>query len=174
MKRKLVIVGVLLCGFFGGMVVGCLRSCGSRAEGGGSVVCTTLIDTVSVMDTVRVAVPMAVDQRVVRSDTVRLAMVADGDTAVIATDSVAVMLPMLQRHFQGEEYEAWVSGYDPQIDSIILYRPLTTVRETTLIHRDKGLRGRWGLSAGIGVALSIDCRVRPAVFVGLSYTFVAL
>lgn len=93
---------------------------------------------------------------------------ADSALSVDTPDSVAVEIPIEQRHYAGEDYDAWVSGYQPTLDSLNIYRPVTTVKETQTVTRWR--TRRWGLSVGAGAALT-PRGVEPGIFVGVSYTF---
>lgn len=69
-------------------------------------------DTVYVTrtDTVRVAEPVYVRERIV-------------DTLLVhVNDTVLVPVPIVQRMFSGPDYEAWVSGYEPRLDSLNIFR----------------------------------------------------
>lgn len=46
-------------------------------------------------------------------------------------DSVAVEIPITQREYESEDYHAWVSGYEPMLDSIFVFpkREVVTIRE---------------------------------------------
>ena len=75
----------------------------------------TRVDTLYVRDT-------AVEIRPVFD-----AEIAVPDMAVVIEDSIIVkddsllVLPMQQRHYKGDNYEAWVSGYRPQLDSVWVF-----------------------------------------------------
>lgn len=69
-------------------------------------------DTVYVTrtDTVRVTEPVYVRERIV-------------DTLLVhVNDTVFVPVPIVQRKFSGPDYEAWVSGYEPWLDSLNIFR----------------------------------------------------
>ena len=67
----------------------------------------------------------------------------------LSSDSVAVEIPITQREYEGAEYRAWVSGYEPSLDSIFVYprHDVVTIREPP--NKQK----RWGIGvfAGYGV-----------------------
>lgn len=73
---------------------------------------TEISDTVYVTqtDTVRITKPVYVRERTV-------------DTLLrIVNDTVYVTVPIVQRMFCGPDYEAWVSGYEPVLDSLNIFR----------------------------------------------------
>lgn len=67
------------------------------------------------------------------------------DTVYIyVNDTVYVSVPIVQRMFSGPDYEAWVSGYEPRLDSLNIFRKTEyryidrtverTVREPDRLH----------------------------------------
>jgi len=102
-------------------------------------------DTVIVRDTVFDYRPAPVDSAMVRYVT-RLLPVVRTDTVnhVIAVnnlinDTVAVEVPITSKHYQAKEYDAWVSGYEPSLDSIKVYKETQYITETiTKTVKDKG------------------------------------
>jgi hypothetical protein len=52
---------------------------------------------------------------------------------------VAVEVPITSKHYQAKEYDAWVSGYEPSLDSIKVYKETQYITETiTKTVNDKG------------------------------------
>lgn len=106
-------------------------------------------DTVYRRDTVRW--PIARDSVVTRYVTRRLAVMRvdtmrQCDT-VRAIDTVEVSLPIVQKVYRDTNYTAWVSGYEPRLDSI-------SVRHRTIIEtRTVTARGRWGVGLGVGLGV---------------------
>ena len=47
-----------------------------------------------------------------------------------ATDSVAVEVPITSKHYGGKNYDAYVSGFEPNIDSIFVYNETQIITET--------------------------------------------
>lgn len=47
-----------------------------------------------------------------------------------ATDTVAVQVPITSKHYSGKKYDAYVSGYEPSLDSIKVYQKETVITET--------------------------------------------
>ncbi len=106
-------------------------------------------DTVYRSDTVRW--PIVMDSVVTRYVTRRLAVtrvdtVRQCDT-VRAVDTAEVSLPIVQKVYRDTNYTAWVSGYEPRLDSI-------SVRHRTIIEtRTERERGRWGVGLGVGLGV---------------------
>ena len=133
----------------------------------GEVVHEERVETVVLRDTVRdtinVEMPREVWRTVVRHDTVR---VAAADT-VAAADSVLAVLPMEQKEYRGEEYDAWVSGYAARLDSIHVYgKRIEEVRDVVVT---KVKKTRWGVGVQIGVGVTPQHAAQPYLGVGLQY-----
>jgi len=52
---------------------------------------------------------------------------------------IAVEIPIESKHYQSKDYDAWVSGYEPSLDSIKVYKETQYITETiTKTVKDKG------------------------------------
>ena len=115
-------------------------------------------DTLYLRDTIRIDKPVPVPKPVyLPSDTVRLVSVLH--------DTVDVLVPMEQKHYRDSLYDAWVSGYRANLDSLHVY-PVTKVITTTLTVREKTKRWGIGVQAGYGFGKG---GATPYVGVGISY-----
>lgn len=126
----------------------------------------TKTDTLTVRDTIREIRPVYVEKT--RTDTM---LVAVTDTVTVS-DTVYMVLDREQRHYRGDDYEAWVSGYRPALDSIHVF-PET--RYITTENISVASRKRWGIGihAGYGVGVSSgQVRTFPYIGVGISYDLV--
>lgn len=83
-------------------------------------------------------------------------------------DSARVIVPYTQKTYETDEYKAWVSGYEPELDSINIYRRTETVTNT--LYLDKK-RQRWGCMVGIGAGISHKGEVTPMLGVMIGYKF---
>ena len=63
-------------------------------------------------------------------------------------DTVAVEVPITSKHFSGKNYDAYVSGFEPSLDSIKVYNETQLITET--ITRMKP-PNKWSLSVNAGV-----------------------
>lgn len=94
---------------------------------------------------------------------------ADNKIETEPPDSIAVAIPIEQKHYKGDDYDAWVSGWNPSLDSLHIYRQTQQIATTTEITRWK--TRRWGLSVGVGAVASPKGGIQPGIFVGATYTF---
>lgn len=138
-------------------------------------------DTVTVIDTVVHRVPAAKDSTVVRYVTRTVPMAtqsyraprdtANNDREVMPSlyasasrDSATVMLPITQKMYSDTDYRAWVSGYEPQLDSIKVFPRTVTVRETICKPPSRfsiGLQGGYGITPkGLQPYIGVGVNVR--------------
>lgn len=142
------------------------RGC-SRVSGGGAV----YTDTVTVVDSIPYYYPVPRDSAVVRYEVVRLrvadsARVTARDTAHVA-DSVQVVLPITQKVYGDSTYRAYVSGYNPELDSIFVFAPTKYV--TTVV---KEKPKRWGIGLQAGYGYTPGSGMSPYIGIGVSYNFI--
>ena len=119
----------------------------------------TLRDTS--VDTIKVVKPIAVDSVVTRYKWVNVERVKDttivNEVSEVVFDTIRIRLPIESKHYTAESYDAWVSGYEPQLDSIKVYQ-----REV------KTKQSRWsiGLQGGVGMT---PRGVQPYIGIGIGY-----
>lgn len=135
-------------------------------------------DTATFVDTIRYCQPIPRDCTVVRyvtkvlpvtrRDTAATDTLLRGDYAQDMPDSAAVVIPITQKRYEGEDYRAYVSGYEPRLDSIFVYSRTTTVRE-----RSTKPPKKWciGIQGGMGYGIKSK-QVEPFVGIGISYNFI--
>ena len=115
-------------------------------------------DTLTVWDTVHVERPVYLTERIVDSiyvpisDTLRL------------RDTTYIVLPRTQKEYSDSLYRAWVSGYQPQLDSIKLFTPIKYITTTV---REPARKWHIGITAGYGVGKN---GLSPYLGVGVSYS----
>ena len=164
MKKALMIMGLIgLMGLMGWV--------GWRAA-------TVSQHTVQVADTLRVTVtdtvafyqPVARDSLVIRyvtrvlptsswesheaEDTIDEVAMASRQTEHILPDSMAVEVPISQKKYETERYRAYVSGFEPRLDSIFVYQKTITEKIVpTEKQRARQPRVGFGVVAGAGYGL---------------------
>lgn len=126
----------------------------------------TRTDTLTLRDTIRETRPVYVTNREI--DTM---LVVVTDTVTIS-DTVYLVLGREQRHYRGDDYEAWVSGYRPQLDSVWVY-PETRYITKEVTVQEKGKR--WGIGVQVGYGMSVPGGkpvFSPYVGIGISWNFI--
>lgn len=85
----------------------------------------------------------------------------------IVGDSATVTLPVEQRVYQDSLYTAYVSGYRPRLDSILLRLPHTYTTVTRTVN--KAAR-RWAIGPTVGAGYGVTGK-QADIFVGMSVTW---
>ncbi len=112
-------------------------------------------DTVIRIDTVRDTIPVPYKVRIVRVDTVYMRVITNKNDTV--KDSVLVELPITQKEYKTKEYQAWVSGYQPNLDSIHFFIPTTTIYVKQKVKRwGIGLQAGYGYPNGLYVGVGVS------------------
>ena len=126
----------------------------------------TRTDTLVVRDTIIERHPVYVTQT--KTDTM---LVAVRDTVTVR-DTAYIVIKREQNHYRGDNYEAWVSGYRPRLDSIYVFPETRYITNETQVKR-KPTKWGIGIQAGYGVALP-DGRpeMAPYIGIGISYNFI--
>ena len=89
------------------------------------------------------------------------------DTIVVekVRDSI-VYLPIMQRYYKGMQYDAWVSGYEPRLDSIVVY-PETRTQYITNNVTERQVVRNYALYLDAGV-MFYDHNVTPVLSMNLT------
>lgn len=152
------ILGVLLCISIILNIFLYLEHCSIESKN----VCDTT--KVTIVDSVKKSFPVPVDSIIIRYATKSLAVARDSATTKhLVSDSVKVQIPISQKVYEDTLYRAYVSGYEPNLDSITIKQRTTYITHTI---RDKESRFGIGLQAGYGLTPK---GMMPYFGVGLSY-----
>lgn len=123
-----------------------------------------------VYDTVQYRMPIAHDSIVVRY-LYRHVTVNDTITDTItvhAGDSVPVVIPVTQKAYRDSTYEAWVSGYEPRLDSINIFNKTTVKTIMCPVYKTK----RWGLGINGGYGYTKE-GFSPYIGIGIQYNLIS-
>ena len=99
-------------------------------------------------DTLRVNTPILREIHKVTHDTIKIVM---NDT-IVRRDTI--YLEMEQRVYEDEEYKAFVSGFQPRLDSIYVYPK--TIYETKVSTRKEWRQFTYGVQLGVGVVMPFN------------------
>lgn len=138
-------------------VLVCLSFLVGRQRGQKSpvTVVKTRTDTLFICDTIRKDKPVFVYEKIL--DTV----------PVPVHDTLYVFLERTQRMYEDSLYRAWVSGIQPNLDSIEIYRTTTVIEKETVVPD----RRRWGVGIQGGTALTPG-GIQPYIGIGVSYNLI--
>lgn len=190
MDKKTDRLGMMVARFFIGFCLGAFLANHCNHFRG---VTKMIADTVVVRDTVRGVMPTEKDEKVV--GTVALPLVPSplregrnyakltddggktGTTETTATggeevgkigsnDTVWATVPRTQKRYEDSTYTAWVSGYEPRLDSIEVYRRTVFMTKTETATSRKRLS--LGLTGGFGYGVITR---KPDVWLGVGVTW---
>lgn len=135
----------------------------------------TVIDTISYIDTIPYYFPEPKQEVsfgtkitflpvfITRDSAINIPQICNNDVNNIP-DSVAVEIPITQKEYEGKEYHAWVSGYEPSLDSIFVFarHDVVTIREPP--NKPK----RWGIGVFAGYGITPQ-GFQPCAGISLNY-----
>ena len=113
--------------------------------------------------------PKNEEKTAVKDTAATLLAIADTYSNQASIDSVDVAIPVTQKYYKEDEYEAWISGYMPSLDSINIYAPTKVINhyeKTPLVDVSIGLQGGIGWIGGnnyrpyIGIGVQIGIPLR--------------
>ena len=107
-------------------------------------------DTVTVIDTIPHYYPKPVEVIKTKTDYRWLTRVEN--TTDTLHDSVLVAVPITSKHYHGSDYDAYVSGYEPSLDSIKVYQRTEYITERVTISKPPN---RWELDLVGGINYEI-------------------
>ena len=123
-------------------------------------------DTLYVRDTIIERSPVYVSNTSV--DTMFITVT---DTVTV-NDTVYVRIDREQKYYKGDDYEAWISGYRPALDSIYVF-PMTEYVTVTKTETRKPKRWGLGIQAGYGMSLPDGKPAfSPYIGIGISYDLI--
>ena len=102
-------------------------------------------DTIKLVDTIRVEIPVPKEIKLIKTDTVYLPSIDD-------KDSVNVLLPITEKVYGDSTFRAVISGYKPHLESLIFYPTTTTITEKKVI---KTSGNGFKISPSIGVGYGV-------------------
>ena len=83
-------------------------------------------------------------------------------------DSIDVPVPISQVRYDDSLYTAWVSGYQPALDSIRLHQPeVVTTIERTIVKPAP----RWSIGPSVGAGINVTGQQQAGIFVGFSIQY---
>lgn len=127
------------------------------------------MDTVTLWDTIPHWYPVPVEVKPQKPQYKWLTKVEHSTDTLLMRDSVLVEVPIESRHYNAPEYDAWVSGYEPSLDSIKVYQKTEYITETITRHKPPnrftvGIQGGYGYGfksktwepyVGVGIGIRI-------------------
>ena len=128
-------------------------------------------EVVTKYDTIKAIAPEPVHDTIITWQEARVPIYHPRDCTkmVKCTDSVDVTLPITQRTYRDSNYTAWVSGYQPKLDSIHTYNKMVYTTRTIERTITKPPR-KWGIGISAGYGYGINSKLfEPYIGVGVTY-----
>ena len=121
----------------------------------------TVYDTIPVYDTITHDSVVPRDSVVLRHEVVKLPVASDS-VENLPRDSAPVMIPITQQHYKEDDFEAWVSGFRAELDSIHVYPKSYYLKPKPTKPK------RWVLSAGVNMGYNpFTRRLEPTIGVSV-------
>ena len=126
----------------------------------------------TIFDTIKVVKPLLVESTIVshkivtlpRYNTIVKDSVVTRDSVILHHDSVDVVIPIEQKVYRDSLYTAWVSGYQPELDSIHIVNQQIHVKDM----HNLGNNFTFGLQAGYGIT---PRGLQPYIGLGVGFRF---
>lgn len=162
MKKYLYIIGVIALLLVAFYFFALLKNDKSE-EVKTKVVERVKIDTLKIVDTIRISKPILVRATTLRKDTIYL-------TKDAFIDSSKAVIPIEQKIYSDSSYTAFVSGYNANLDSIHIRSPTTIINREIerVITQTKIKRFNIGVIGGVGYGFASK-KIEP--FVGFGFTY---
>ena len=130
-------------------------------------------DTVTLWDTIPHWYPVPVEVKPQKPQYKWLTKVEHTTDTLLMRDSVLVEVPVESKHYHDNEYDAWVSGYEPSLDSIKVYQRTEYITET-ITKTINPKRKPWGIGFHAGYGYDFKTKTAsPFVGVGISYDIIS-
>ena len=120
-------------------------------------------DTVHIRDTLRDTILQPVKETLKRIDTVYLPILIDITTdRTVEGDSIPVLVPITSKEYKTDDYRAVVSGYNPSLDFMEVYRDKEIITLSPLQKKKRwglGLQTGYSYPGGWYVGVGISCNL---------------
>ena len=109
-------------------------------------------DTVTVIDTIPHYYPKPVEVEKLRTEYRWLTRVENTTDTLFQHDSVLAAVPITSKHYHGSDYDAYVSGYEPSLDSIFVHSETQYITERVTLSKPPN---KWELDIIGGIDYNI-------------------
>lgn len=109
-------------------------------------------DTLYLRDTVSITEPQEVHDTLLCYKTYCLRDTVRDTVPTIITNGDSILIPITQKEYTDDTtYRAWVSGYEPRLDSIQTYRQTIVINEVKTIRKRQMINFGVQLGTGYGI-----------------------
>lgn len=141
MKQTLTYIGILTVGVVVGIGIGIMFNFNkSRGLLNGATNSQSDTTAVTIYDTLQVVMPEFVTSQPVGLEVYPIAQVP---VLLFYSDTITkpyfvnndLVIPITQKYYKDPRYEAWVSGYNPRLDSVNVFSPVTVKTVTNTVKK---------------------------------------
>lgn len=162
-KRYARIAGILIISILAIIGITSISKCKRTISNDSNVI--VQLDTLYIYDTIRIEKP--VPKIIKKIDTF---LVQTRDTIRIK-DTLYLALPREQKTYKDKNYQAWISGYRPELDSIHIFRNTHQIITSTTIQPKRKHRG-WGIGIQAGYGFTLQQNViKPSSYIGIGVSY---
>lgn len=124
-----------------------------KCGGGKEEPVEVISDTIIITDTIRDTIPQEVHDTIVRYIKKPIKeFVHDTIVDVVGVGGTMIEIPISQKEYTDDStYRAWVSGYEPHLDSIETYNKTIVIDTKEFFKKESPFY--WGLQGGVGYGL---------------------
>lgn len=122
------------------------------------------------IDTLKIAQPIYIKQKEIRRDTIKINI--EKQLVKQVNDTVFIDLPIEQKVYSDSSYTAWVSGYNPNLDSINIFQKEKTILINQNIINNKKKRFSIGPSFSVGYDIKHN-NLSPTVGLSIQYNLIS-
>lgn len=122
------------------------------------------------IDTLKIAQPIYIKQKEIRRDTIKINI--EKQVVKQVNDTVFIDLPIEQKVYSDSSYTAWVSGYNPNLDSINIFQKEKTILINKNIINNKKKRFSIGPSFSVGYDIKHN-NLSPTVGLSIQYNLIS-
>ena len=122
------------------------------------------------IDTLKIDQPIYIKQKEIHRDTVKINI--EKQVVKQVNDTVFIDLPIEQKIYSDSSYTAYVSGYNPSLDSINIFQNEKTILINQNIINNKKKRFSIGPMVGIGYDFSNN-NLSPIVGLSIQYNLIS-
>ena len=122
------------------------------------------------IDTLKIAQPIYIKQKEIRRDTIKINI--EKQVVKQVNDTVFIDLPIEQKVYSDSSYTAWVSGFQPSLDSINIFQKEKTILINQNIINNKKKRFSIGPSFSVGYDIKHN-NLSPTVGLSIQYNLIS-
>lgn len=123
----------------------------------------TQTETKIVVDTLKITVPTPKDSVIIKYRDYIVERHTVDTLRSVETQYDTIQLPITQKEYIDSTYHAWVSGFEPALDSIYVYPKTTYISTTNVVYKKKP----WGIGLQVGAGYN-GKTITPYIGVGVS------